>query len=82
MKPFIFVEFSKGVTDSGIHYNNVHISDGIRSCGVKNETQQDDLIATLKEGDKINVELVPVISKGPNKTTQWSVALKKVEKVK
>jgi len=47
-----FVEFGKG-TYEGHEYNNVTLSNGIRAVKFKNRTGQDELLATLKEGDEV-----------------------------
>jgi len=83
MKPqkFIFVEFSKGEYE-GNSYNNVTLSDGIRAASIRNMTGADEILATLKESQQLNCEFETVIEKAPNKTTRFSVVLKKFEVLK
>jgi len=83
MKPqkLVFVELSKGQMED-VSYNNVALSNGIRTASVKNLTAQDDYIKTLKEGDAVVCEFEASIVKGPNKTTRFDLTLVKIEKVK
>jgi len=79
-KKMKFVELSKGSVE-GTDYNNVALSDGIRTATLKNQTGQDDYLATLKEGQEVTVTLDAVIVKGPNRTSRFDVSLHKVETV-
>lgn len=76
-----FVELSKGEME-GTVYNNVILSDGLRSAKCKNKTNKDDFLTTLPEGTEVKVKLEPIIVKGPNSTTRWDVSLVEIEKLK
>jgi len=47
-----FVAHRAGIFE-GTAYNNVLLSNGIRTLPFKNKTNQDDLIKTLMEGDEV-----------------------------
>jgi len=76
---YTFVELSKGQMEDVV-YNNVALSNGLRSASVKNNTGKDDLIAKLKEGDKVVCTFETAIVKAPNRSTKFEVVLTDIEK--
>jgi len=44
-------------TFEGTAYNNILLSNGIRTLSFKNKTNQDDLLKTFLEGEDVNCEL-------------------------
>lgn len=81
MTKYFFVEHSKGVMD-GTTYNNISLSNGLRTAVVKNETGVDDYDKTVwREGREVNVTLENKIVKGPNRTSVFAVVVTKMELV-
>jgi len=51
-----FVEFSHGEFE-GKTYNNVSLSNGIRTLSFKNKTNLDEVLATFQEGDEVVADI-------------------------
>jgi len=53
---YTFVEWSHGEFE-GTTYNNIALSNGIRTLSFKNKTNNQELLEELKEGDQVIVQL-------------------------
>lgn len=78
-KKYVFVEHSKGEME-GTLYNNISLSNGIRTAVVKNKTGiADEVLATLEEGDEVLPTFEVKIVKGQNRTSVFAIELIKME---
>jgi len=81
MVKYIYVEHSHGEFE-GTTYDNVTLSNGIRSAVCKNNTGLSDLDKNFKEGDEVIPTFETAIVKGPNRTSIFATTLVKLEKKK
>lgn len=78
-KKYVFVEHSKGEME-GTSYDNISLSNGIRTAVIKNKTGiADEVLATLEEGDEVLPTFDVKIVKGPNRTSIFTTELVKME---